>query len=326
MGLSKLNEEVYTDKKNLKATREGFGEAILEAAKLDKKIYAVTADLALSTGLQEFMKEFPERFIDVGVAEQNLVTFASGLAHAGKIPFATSFAAFSPGRNWEQIRTTICYNNQPVKIIGSHTGLGVGEDGATHQALEDVALMRTLPNIEVIVPCDFEQAKKATLAIAKSGKPAYLRLHRQKTPIITTPKTDFTIGKAQIFKEGKDITIIASGPIMFEVMLAAKELEKKNINATIINLHTIKPLDKNTITHYAKKTKRILTIEDHQVSGGMGSAIAELLAEEQPTIMKLMGVKDKFGQSGHEKELYKKYGLTHNDIFKTAKELLRKKA
>jgi len=313
--------------KELKATREGFGEGLLLAAKQNAAIWALTADLASSTGLLEFSKEYPERFVEVGVAEQNLVTVASGLAHTGKIPFATSFAVFSPGRNWEQIRTTICYNNQPVKIVGSHAGLGVGEDGATHQALEDVALMRVLPNMDVIVPCDFIQAKKATLAISKTKNPTYLRLTRQKSQIITKETDKFDIGKAQILRKGqKDkITILSCGPILAEALIAADELKKEKISCTVINIHTIKPLDEKTILTFTKKTGKILTLEDHQVIGGLGSAISELLSEKLNAKFKLkiMGVENKFGESGTLEELYEKHKLNSKYIKQEVKKILK---
>jgi len=304
------------EKVELKATREGFSEGLLIAARADKRIYAVTADLAGSIGMSKFSEEFPSRFVDVGVAEQNLVTVSSGLAMGGKIPFAAAFAAFSPGRNWEQIRTTICYNDVPVKIVGSHVGLGVGEDGATHQALEDVALMRVLPNMQVIVPCDAIQAKLATIAIAKTNFPTYLRIFRQKTPIITNEKTEFVIGKAQVFREGKDICIIACGPIMCNVLDAAKKLSNFKINSTVINLHTIKPLDVETILKYTKNVKLVITVEDHQIAGGLGGTIAELLSSKFPKKILMLGVNDRFGESGSVEELYKKYKLDSQGITK----------
>lgn len=309
-------------KTKLKATREGFGAGILKAAKKNKNVVALTADLAGSIGLKEFKKIFPQRFIEVGVAEQNLVTVASGLALSGKIPFATSFAAFNPGRNFEQIRTTICYNNQPVIIVGSHVGLGVGEDGATHQMLEDISLMRSLPNMQVIVPCDFEQAKAAVLEIVKKPKPTYLRVNRQKSALITTSKTKFEIGKAQIMKTGKDITIISNGPMLAEALIAADELKKQKISAEVINIHTVKPIDSVAIVKSAKKTKRVLTIEDHTIYGGLGGAVAEVLSEKHPTRMKIMGL-ETFGESGPASELYKKYHLTAKDIVSVAKKIIK---
>ena len=292
------------------STRNGFGEGLLESGAKNKNVYALSADLAGSTKVDSFAKKYPDRFVQVGVAEQNLVTVASGLAHLGKIPFATSFAAFSPGRNWEQIRTTICYNNRNVKICSTHTGLGVGEDGATHQMLEDITMMRSLPNMVVIQPCDANQAKLATIAIAKTKSPCYLRLHRQNSN--TLSRNDFEIGKAQILSEGSDLTIISSGPIIHDVLLAAK-LSNKSVE--VINIHTIKPIDEKAIIKSAKKTGKVMTIEDHQVWGGLGSAVSEVLSQNHPVKMKILGMKG-FGESGNYKDLFKKFDLDHKSILK----------
>jgi transketolase len=305
------------------AIRDGFSDGLLQAAKDDDRIFAVAADVASSVGMKEFSEKYDERFIEVGVAEQNLVTVASGLAMGGKIPFASSFAMFNPGRNWEQIRTTICYNDQPVKIIGSHAGIGVGEDGATHQALEDIAIMRVLPNIQVIVPCDAIQAKKAVIEIAKTKFPTYMRIFRQKSPIITSEKTDFTIGKMQVLKDGNDICMISCGPIIANVLEAAEKLEAVKISCSVINCHTIKPLDEDTLIKFAKKSKLIVTIEDHQIVGGLGGAIAELLAAKYPKKMLFIGMRESFGESGSELELYKKYGLDAQGIVNSIKEELK---
>ncbi|MFT4311006.1 MAG: transketolase family protein [Candidatus Woesearchaeota archaeon] len=292
------------------STRNGFGQGLLEAGSKNKNVYALTADLGGSTKVDLFGKKHPKRLVQVGVAEQNLVTVAAGLAHVGKIPFATSFAAFSPGRNFEQIRTTICYNNQNVKICSTHSGLGVGEDGATHQMLEDISMMRSLPNMVVIQPCDANQAKLATLAISKIKTPCYLRLHRQNSN--TLSRNDFTIGKAQILAEGSDLTVISSGPIIHDVLLAAK-LSNKSVE--VINIHTIKPIDKNAIVKSAKKTGKVITFEDHQVFGGLGSAVSEVLSQSQPTKMKIIGM-DGFGESGNYKDLFKKFGLDYKSMLK----------
>ncbi|MGV8168511.1 MAG: transketolase family protein [Candidatus Nanoarchaeia archaeon] len=318
----KQNSENSKKKENkeLKATREGFGEGLLEAAGKDKRIYAVTADLAGNVGMKEFSEKFPERFVEVGVAEQNLVTAAAGIARAGKIPFAASFAVFNPGRNWEQIRTTICYNNQPVIVVGSHAGLGVGEDGATHQALEDVALMRVLPNMQVIIPCDAAQAKKAVLEIVKNPKPTYIRIFRQKTPLLTNAETEFKIGKAQIFMEGKEknnVLIISCGPIINKAIEAAEKLKKAGISCTVINSHTVKPLDEQTILKHTEKSKLIVIVEDHQIAGGLGGAVSELLSAKLPRKILFIGVKDSFGESGKDEELYKKHKLDSESIAKT---------
>ncbi len=300
--------------KDEKSCRDGFGEALLELGK-NKKIVALSADLAPSVRMKWFKEKYPNRYFDVGVAEQNLVTVGSGLAHVGKIPFVSSFGTFSPGRNWEQIRTTICYNNVNVKIVSTHTGLDVGQDGATHQMLEDIALMRTLPNMIVIQPIDFEQAKKATHAISKYNGPCYIRMGRSKNEEITTSKTDFKIGKAQELRKGKKACIIGCGPILIEGIKAADEIK----NVRVLNMHTIKPIDKKAIIKAAKECKKIITIEDHQINGGLGSAVAEIVSENYPCKVIRIGVNDKFGESGTAKELFKKNKITKNKIINLLK-------
>ncbi len=319
-GLSK--EMDLNFKRDRVPTRDGYGEALLELGK-DKQIMVLCADLTESTRVEKFRNKFPQQFIELGVAEQNLVTVASGLAHMGKIPFVSSYAVFCPGRCWEQIRTTICYNNAKVKIIGAHAGISVGPDGATHQMLEDIALMRSLPNMIVVVPADYEQTKKATKAIAAYKGPAYMRFAREKTEQMTTAKTPFEIGKAQVLKEGEDVAIIGAGPLVYECLLAAGLLQERGVHAMVINCHTIKPLDKATLLNAAKKCKRIVTVEEAQITGGLGGAIAELLSEEQPTKMKRIGVLDRFGESGEPEELVKKFGLSSEFIFKEAYKLVR---
>lgn len=322
-----LNSTLDLKNEKQEPTRDGFGRGLVEAAKLDERIVALTADLKESTRVEEFSKLFPDRFFEVGVAEQNLVTLASGLANYGKIPFVTSYATFSPGRNWEQIRTTVCINNVPVKIIGCHAGLTVGPDGATHQALEDVAIMRTLPNMTAVIPCDSEEARKATLALAITGKPAYLRLGREKTPIITTPETLFELGKAYYAFEtdSADATIIACGSLVYVAILAAQELGSEGINVDVINLHTIKPIDRESIIAAAKKTGAIVTAEEHQIAGGMGGAVAEVLAEEFPVPMEFIGVRDQFGQSGKPGELMQHYKLDREAIKVAVHDVLKRK-
>ncbi|MBI2662769.1 transketolase family protein [Candidatus Woesearchaeota archaeon] len=305
-------------------TRNGYGESIVELGKNNKNIMVLCADLTESTRVEQFQKKFPERFIEIGVAEQNLVTVASGLAHMGKIPFASSYACFCPGRCWEQIRTTICYNNNNVKIIGAHAGISVGPDGATHQMLEDIALMRSLPNMIVIVPADYEQTKKATQAIAKYIGPSYLRFAREKTSQLTSAKTPFQIGKAQILKDGRDLALIAAGPVLHETLQAALLLQQHNINAMVINCHTIKPLDKETVLHAAKKCKFIVTIEEAQIIGGLGGAITEYLSEAYPAKIKRIGVNDHYGESGSPEELMHKFGFSSQHIYQEAKKLLRR--
>jgi transketolase len=271
--------------------------------------------------MEAFKQEFPERFVEIGVAEQNLVTVGSGLASVGKKPFVTSYAGFSPGRNWEQIRTTICLNNQNVKIVGSHAGVSVGPDGATHQMLEDIALMRVLPNMTVIVPADSIEAQKATEALAKTDSPAYLRLAREKTAVFSTKETPFEIGKAQVLVEGSDVTIVACGPLVYEALKACKVLIEKNISAEVINCATVKPYDHSTIAASAKKTGQVVTIEEAQSAGGLGGVVAESLATEQTAPVYRMGVQDRFGQSGTVEELWKEYGLDSASIVKKVIEI-----
>lgn len=322
-----LQKTLKLDTENQKPTRDGFGVGLVEAGKKNENIVALTADLKESTRVESFAKEFPERFFEVGVAEQNLVTIASGLANYGKIPFVTSYATFSPGRNWEQIRTTVCINDVPVKIIGCHAGLTVGPDGATHQALEDIAIMRALPNMTVVVPCDSEEARKATLALAETGKPAYIRLGREKFPSITTPETSFEISKGYYAfeTESADVTIIACGALVYYAILAAQELGDEGINVDVINMHTIKPLDRDIVIQAAKKTGAIVTAEEHQIAGGLGSAVAEILAEEFPTPIEFIGVRDQFGQSGTPLELMKHYKLDPESIKIAVMDVLNRK-
>ena len=313
----KLNTKLFNDDVEQIPIRSGFGDGLVKAGEEYKNVVALCADLTESTKMDKFKAKFPERFVEIGVAEQNLVTVASGMAAMGKIPFCSSYAMFSPGRNWEQIRTTIAYNDRPVVIVGSHAGISVGPDGGTHQAIEDMAIMRTMPNMVVISPCDATEARKATLALAKLGKPAYLRLAREKTGIMTTDETPFEIGKSQIFYEPDGIAhvgVIATGALVRNAILAARDLEKKGIKVKVMNLATIKPIDRSGIIALAKETKHIVTVEEHQVMGGMGSAVAEVLAEEFPVPIEFIGVKDKFGQSGTPLELIEHYGTGREAI------------
>lgn len=305
--------------------RKGFGKGLLAAGQKDENVVAACADLTESTQMHLFRNEFPERFVEVGVAEQNLVTVGSGLAAMGKIPFVSSYAAFSPGRNWEQIRTTVCLNDRPVKIVGSHTGLSVGPDGATHQMLEDIALMRALPNMVVIAPCDSIEAEKATLAMAADKRPGYLRLAREAVPIITTDKTPFQIGKAYVMAEGADVTIIATGTMTYHALVAAEKLFREGIDAEIIHCPTIKPLDAVTILKSVHKTKLVITVEEHQITNGLGSAVAELLGEEFPVPLKRIGVRDRFGESGSPDQLMEHFGLTAKHIALAAHHIMEKK-
>lgn len=306
-------------------TRDGFGEALVKIGEENSDVVVLSADLTSSTGLTLFEKKFPERFFQVGVAEQNLMGIASGFAIAGKIPFLASYAVFNPGRNWDQLRVSVCYSNLNVKIIGCHAGLSVGPDGATHQALEDIAITRVLPNLIVVVPCDYEETKKATEAIAKHKGPSYLRLTREKTPVFTRKNSDFEIGKANVLREGKDVTLIACGPLVYEALKAANELYCGHlISCEVINSHTIKPLDTKTILDSAKKTKAVITIEEHQVSGGLGGAVSEFLSEYFPVKIKRIGMQDKFGESGSSKELLEKYGMSASHIKVAVRHLLNR--
>lgn len=305
-------------------TRKGFGRGLVKAGERDENVVALCADLTGSTQIEKFAEKFPERFVQVGIAEQNLVTVASGMAKMGKIPFTSSYAAFSPGRNWEQIRTTICLNNQNVKIVGSHAGLYTGPDGATHQILEDVALMRVLPNMVVVVPGDSVEAEKATIALAEDSRPGYIRLARDNSPVMTTDKTPFEIGKAYVFSPGQDVTIIANGTMTSVALEAAEKLFHDGIDAEVIHCPTVKPLDSATILASVKRTKHVITIEEGQMVGGLGGAVTELLSEHLPVPVIRMGVKDKFGQSGTPPELLEHYGLTAKNVVLQAHHILEK--
>ncbi|MBI4016180.1 MAG: transketolase family protein [Candidatus Aenigmarchaeota archaeon] len=304
--------------------RDGYGEALVILGGKNPNVTVLCADVTESTRAEAFRKKFPDRFIQVGVAEQNLAAVASGMSAMGKIPFISSYAIFSPGRNWEQIRTTIAYNEQNVKIAGTHAGVTVGPDGATHQALEDIALMRVLPKMTVVVPCDVIEARKATIAAAKFIGPAYLRLGREKTPVVTIETTQFEIGKAEVFRHGEDCAIIACGVMVFEALLAAQNLEKEDIHCTVINCHTIKPLDRKTIIAAARDCNCVVTAEEHQVYGGLGSAVAELLSQTYLVPVHMIGVKDRFGQSGNAEELMNAYGLTFKEIEDAVRSIVRK--
>lgn len=322
-----LSDKIFKKDIELKLMRDGFGIGLLGAGEKDERIVALSADLKDSTKVNYFAEKFPERFVEVGVAEQNLVTIASGMANYGKIPFATSYAIFSPGRNWEQIRTTIGINSYPVKIIGAQSGLNIGHYGVTHQGLEDIALASVIPNMNVIVPSDYLEAKKATIEMAKIMEPFYMRLPRIESPVYTTEKTPFKIGKANVLTESKrpEVTIVATGLMVYEALLAYKELEKNGIETIVINVHTIKPLDEETIIRLAKLTGAVVTIEEHQVIGGLGSIVSETLSKNFPVPMEILGVQDRFGQSGKPDELFKEYGLTKEDIEKAVKKVIARK-
>ncbi len=306
-------------------TRNGYGEALLELGEADKNVVVLTADLAESTRVLDFAKRFPDQFVECGVAEQNMMGIAAGLALYGKTPFVSSYAVFSPGRNWDQLRVSVCYSKANVKVAGAHTGISVGPDGATHQALEDIAITRTLPNLTVVVPCDSIETKKATLALGKMQGPAYFRFAREKTPVMTTGTTPFEIGKAIIFREGTDVAVIGSGPVLYNAMLAAIELEKEGISVMVVNNHTIKPIDSETIIHAAKKCGAVVTLEEHQVMGGCGSAVCEVLAQNYPVPVEMVGMQNSFGESGKPEELLEKYKMDKKAVIEAVRKVIARK-
>ena len=325
----KLNSEIFSSKVKQKSSRDGFGEGLVLAGELNKNVVALCADVAESIRMNLFKDRFPKRFIEMGIAEQNMIGVASGLAATGKIPVMGAYAVFSPGRNWEQIRTTICFNQQKVVIVGSHTGLNVGPDGATHQALEDIALTRVLPYLAVVVPVDAIEARKAIIKAIEYPTSVYLRLAREKSPILTSEETPFEIGKSQVLwlpekeENFSGITIFACGYLVYQALEAAKDLNKEKIDIAVINNSAIKPLDKELILAWAKKSKTIITLEEHQIAGGMGSTIAEFLSENYPIPVHFMGINDTFGESGEAGELIQKYRLSKEAIKEKVKELLK---
>lgn len=317
-------------KPQLEPIRKGFGQGLLEAATHNQSIVGLCADLTESTYMHFFREQYPERFIQIGVAEQNLATVASGLAAMGKIPFITSYAMFSPGRNWEQIRTTIAYNDRPVIIAGSHAGISVGPDGGTHQALEDIALMSVIPNMVVLSPADMYEAKKATIAAAQLGVPVYIRLAREKTPLVTREDAPFIVGKGyEIFNSDpsskKDVAICATGSVVYESIIAAKKLGEMGYGVAVYNIPTIKPLDTHLVLDAAFEYDALVTVEEHQIAGGLGSHIAQLIAQHRPVPIEFVGVKDRFGQSGTPEELLKHYSIDHTAIIHAAKKVLNRK-
>lgn len=328
---AKLAEHIFEkDKVEWKPTRDGYGLGLVGAGEQDERVVVLCADLTESTRSEGFAKKFPERFVEMGVAEQNMATVAAGMANYGKIPFISSYAAFSPGRNNEQIRTTICINNVPVKIGGAHAGISVGPDGATHQALEDIALMRVLPRMVVFVPSDAVEEQKATLAAAFNGSPTYIRFGREKSPVFTTKETPYKPGRAEIFWQppaGKkpDVAIMGCGMLLYNALLAASELEKEGINVAVLNNHTIKPIDEKTIIQAAKDAGAVVTVEEHQIQGGMGSAVAEVLAKNYPVPMEFVGVQNRFGESGEPHELIGHFGMGVVHIKEAVKKVLKRK-
>lgn len=312
--------------KQLKASRFGFGEGLVEAGKRNQKLVVLGADISSSVCVDMFAREFPDRFFSIGIAEQNCAGMAAGLALGGKIPVFATYAVFAALRTTDQIRISICYNHLHVIIGGAHAGISVGPDGATHQALEDIAIMRVLPNMTVLSPCDATQAKLATIAaIEKINGPVYIRFGREPMPDFTDELLPFEPGKAQLMKKGNALTIIATGTLVWEALLAADQLEKEGIHARVINLHTIKPIDEEIIINAAKETGAIITAEEHQIHGGLGSAVAEVIVKHFPVPMDFIGIQDRFGESGKPDELMRKYGLTADNILEKSKKILKKK-
>lgn len=321
-----LNPKIGQEDIEQVPTRNGYGEGLLELGAANNDVVVLTADLAESTRVEAFGKKYPERFVECGVAEQNMMGVAAGLALCGKIPFVSSYAVFSPGRNWDQLRVSVCYSGANVKVAGAHTGISVGPDGATHQALEDIAITRVLPHIIVVVPCDYLETKKATLALGQMHGPAYFRFAREKTPVMTTAQTPFKIGKAIIFKEGTDVAIIGSGPVLYNGLLAAMELEKEGISVMVVNNHTIKPIDAECIISAAKKCGAVVTLEEHQTMGGCGSAVCEVLAQHCPVPVEMVGMPNSFGESGTPEELINKYGMGKQSVIEAVKKVLKRKS
>lgn len=320
-----LNPKIGQADIEQEATRKGYGQGVLDLAARDPNVVVLTADLAESTQVLDFAKAFPERFVECGVAEQNMMGIAAGLAIYGKTAFVSSYAVFSPGRSWDQMRVSVCYSEANVKVVGAHTGVSVGPDGATHQALEDIAITRVLPNLIVEVPCDAIESRKTTIALGNIKGPAYFRLGRSKTAIMTTQATPFEVGKAIIFREGTDVAVIGSGPVLYNALLAAIDLEKEGISVMVVNNHTIKPIDSETIIAAAKKCGAVVTIEEHQIMGGCGSAVCEVLAQNYPVPVEMLGMPNSFGESGQPEELIKKYGMDKDAIINAVKKVIKRK-
>jgi transketolase len=327
-----LRNTLFTVKEEEKPTRDGFGEGLVKAAENDARIVALCADLTDSVRMEEFRLKFPTRFFEMGITEQAMSGVASGMAAMGYIPFIASYAMFSPGRNWEQIRTTIAYNNRPVKVVGAHAGISVGPDGATHQALEDIAIMRAMPNMEIYVPCDAIEARALTEHVAKTDRPAYLRLTREKTPLMLNDDYVWNGGRAYIMYVPKhkhggmfsvSVGVVACGPVIYEAIKAARELEKEGIGVTVVNMPQVKPLDGAFLLRFVKEMKAIITVEEAQVAGGLGGAVAEFLGEHHPMRIARVGIEDRFGQSGKPAELYEEYGLTAKHIIEKIRSVIR---
>lgn len=323
---AKLSKKLYKADIEQVPTRDGFGKALVWLGENNPDVVVLTGDLSESTRSHWFAEKFPERFIEVGVAEQNMMGIAAGLALSGKIPFVSSYATFNPGRNWDQLRVSVCYSQANVKVAGAHAGISVGPDGATHQALEDIAITRVLPDLTVLVPCDSIETNKATIVAAQKVKgPVYIRFGREKTPVFTTGATPFQIGRAEVLRDGKDVAIIGSGSLLYNALLAAKELAGQGIECMVVNNHTIKPIDRKTIVEAAKKCGAVVTVEEHQISGGAGSAVLEVLAEEYPVPVVRVGMPDSFGESGQPEELIAKYGMDKEAVVTAVRKVLKRK-
>lgn len=323
----KLSKEIFNQEIKQEPTRFGFGEGLIIAGEADPNVVVLCADITASTRCDGFRDKFPDRFIQMGIAEQNMAVVAVGLALSGKIPFISSYATFSPGRNWEQIRTFVAYSNANVNIAGAHAGISTGPDGATHQATEDMAIMRVLPNMRIFVPCDSLETKKATVAAAKIWGPDYIRFTREKSPVFTTEETPFVPGRAEIFWDSSKpkCAIIGCGPLVHNALLAAKDLAEEGINVLVVNNHTLKPMDEKTIIDVAKKCRAVVTVEEHQVIGGLGGAVAEILAKNCPTPMEFIGMQDTFGESGPTNQLIEKYGMGVDAIKEAVKRVIKRR-
>ena len=322
-----LNQKLFDEGVQQRPTRDGYGEGLVYLGDTNPNVVVFTADLSESTRCEEFAKKYPDRFFEVGVAEQNMAAIAAGMGVTGKIPFIASYATFSPGKNWETVRTTIVYNHANVKIAGHHSGVVTGPDGATHQATEDIAITRVWPDIDVIVPCDAIEAKKATISSAKTDGPVYLRFTRDKTPVITTEETPYETGKIMTFwvTENPAATIFATGHLLYYALLAAKNLEEKGVNVLVANVSSIKPLDGEKVLELAGKTGAVVSVEDHQAAGGLGGALAEFLAKNRPTPMEFIGLQDTFAESGAAIDLIKKYGMDETAIEKAVEKVIKRK-
>jgi transketolase len=314
------------NKENWRGSRDGFGEALVKLGEINPNVVVLTCDLSDSTRAEVFRKKFPDRFFQFGVAEQNMMSIAAGMSLSGYIPYVCTYAVFSTGRCWEQLRMSVCYSNCNVKIEGSHSGVQTGADGASHQATEDIAITRVIPNLKVVVPCDAIEARKATISAVDIPGPVYIRVGREPIPVITTEETPFNFGEALVLREGKDVTVIACGIEVHESLLAAEEMEKERISVGVVNLHTIKPVDEETIVELAKKTGAVVTAEEHQVTGGLGGAVAEVLSRRSPVPIEMVGLKDKFGVSGPAWELMKHFGLDSNGIIEAIRKVLARKS